>query len=218
MALILALILGLYWIIRISSEKSQTKKIREDYETHHREEEILRDSWEESVINKSLEEELEDRLYHRDESLIQEVSASWDTYFQYTLPETYIVRKKRNSYYITASHDYYDDLTALRILLSNRGFLTWHDAKLGIDLVAVGDTAVQKAYNYKDQRDFIVAMDENLKKHGVDEEMYSSVSLSQYNIFPPSDPDYHCDMCKVQWKPEIPDSYINFDKHRRKRD
>ena len=217
MALILALVLGLYWIIRISSEKNQTKSIREDYETHHREEEILRDSWEESVINKALEEDLEDRLYHRDESLLQEVSVSWNTYFSYPLPKTYIVRKKRDSYYINVSQDYYDDLTALRILLSNRGFLTWRDAKLGINLVAVGETAVQKAYSYKAQRDFIVAMNENLKKRGIDETMYSSISLSQYKVFPPSDTDYHCDFCQVQWKPEISDSYINFDEHRRKR-
>ncbi len=217
MALVLAIILGLFWIIRLSSEKAQVKSVRKEYDRHHQVEENVRDSWEKSVINQALEEELEDRLHRRDEVLLKEVSTSWDAYFPYPIPETYIIRGKRDAYYINISCDYYDDLTALRVLLANRGFLTWRDAKLGIDLVALGDTAAQKAYSYKVQRDFIVAMNENLKKHGINKKMYSSVFMSQYNIFPPSDPDYHCDMCKVQWKPEIPDSYINFDEHRRKR-
>jgi len=217
MALILALILGLFWIIRLSSEKAQVKSVRKEYDKHHQVEENVRDSWEKSVINQALEEEFEDRLYRRDETLLEEVSASWNAYFPYPLPGTYIVRKKRDAYYINVSYDYFDDLTALRILLANRGFLTWRDAKLGIDLVAAGDTAAQKAYSYTVQRNFIVAIDESLKKHGVNEKMYSSVFMSQYNVFPPSDPDYHRDMCKIQWKPEISDSYINFDEHKRKR-
>lgn len=205
MYLVLAIVLGLYWLIRIGTEKSQIKKARAEYDMKFQVEKNARDHWEKAVINQKLQDEFEDRLYNRDEELLAEVAASWDNYFHYPLPEIYIVNKKRGGESddsIFISTNAYNDLTALRILLSNRGFLTSNDATYGITLHACGDTAVQREADFRIKRDFILAMNENLKKRGINEKMYSD-RHGRHEIFPPSDPDCRCGLARIQWKPAI---------------
>lgn len=202
MALILALVLGLYWVIRISGDKHETKKAREEFERVSNEEKLNRETWEAAVINRELEAELEDRLFNKDQELLDEVQRTWNDYFDYPIPEKYYVFKhdEKTRYALFFSREYYEDTTALRILMANRGFLLAHDAVLGIDFFAHGETELRRVSDYRVQEHFILSINEKLKLHGIDEEMYSARVYDPIYRFPSG--IVHLSGT-VKWEPQI---------------
>lgn len=199
MALILALALGLFWAFRLSKEKAEIKEARNEYDMVRDQDEANRKMWESRVINKDLEDEFDDRLYNKDEELLREVRDTWTDYFNFFCPSIYFVEKEK-SWYLDTNGKSFSDLTAIRILLANRGFLTYHDAVLGFKIgTATGDTAYQRARLYYIQEMFIIAVNNKLKKHGIDEKMYTDDGL-RIREFPE---EKSFDFGTVKWRPEI---------------
>jgi hypothetical protein len=203
MALILALVLGLYWVIRISCDKHETKKAREEFERVSNKEKLNRETWEAAVTNSELEAELEDRLYHNDEVLLQEIRDTWSHYYPGASVDVfYRAKKKPNSNIILIdTGNACSQFTALRILLANRGFLTYHDAILGISFYAYAETEYQMARSFHIQEQFILAVNEKLKQRGIDEAMYTDDDRGIWDF--PRKERRVLDSGTVKWRPEI---------------
>ena len=200
MELILALVLGIYWICRISVDKSKTKAARQEYDEISKSEKELRDKWFSAVTDYSIETELEDRLYRHDEALIQELKNTWNDYFYCSFPETIYHRNshENKNYIFYFDDNYVSDANALRILMANRGLLCRLDAELGIGICEYGDTEAQRRVRYSKEIRFLQAIDRKLEEHGNIQEMYIHTGTYYYS-FPTERVMYGI----VNWRPMI---------------
>lgn len=184
-----ALFGGIYWVVRYLSDKSAHQKAKNEYDRIHMDDVVRKARWETLVIDKELEAELEDKIYHRDSEVMSELEASCGDYYDVAMPALGI-----------------DRLTALRILMANRGHLTRDDAVNGIKIIAHGATTVQMVESHKIQAKFVTQINEKLKKRGIDNPMYFEglnyrlyPFPGEYNIFSGS----VASIGKVKWRPMI---------------
>lgn len=147
MALILAIALGLFWVIRLSMEKSEVKQRRDEYQSVRDKENIDENTWRSRVTNRELEMNIEDRLYHKDAELISEYEKTKEMF-----PESAYG-------------------SALRVLMANRGKIPYKDSELGIEIITSGHTQLEKENSFAGQVRFVQWVSKRIKS---DEVYYDS--------------------------------------------
>lgn len=147
MALILAIALGLFWVIRLSMEKSEVQQSRDEYQSVRDKENIDENTWRSRVTNRELEMSIEDRLYHKDAELISEYEKTKEMF-----PESAYG-------------------SALRVLMANRGKIPYKDSELGIEIIASGHTQLEKENSFAGQVRFVQWVSKRIKS---DEVYYDS--------------------------------------------
>lgn len=216
MALVLLVVLLLIIVVRVSSEKATTANNRRQMENEFAEDDARARVWLSKVTNHELEVDLEDRLYNREPELIDEIQNSWSDYFgfAYNGERIYHPRKKTKSdydmlYVIHLGADSISDMTALRMLMANRGLLIGHDAEYGLNIGLYGDTEKRRQVNRRRCQQFVRAMDRKLREHGVVEQMYEGSSATGYRLvdiykeIEPADYGTRKDWLWVAWRPSF---------------
>lgn len=176
MALIMALLIGMAWLVVIGKEKIQTKKVRELSCDIQNKDSIRMSEWLSKVTNKELEDSLDTALLLSDESLLKEVRDSWVYYFGIKAPEYYqreITKHGVHRFAFSGNH-VIDRTTALRILMANRGMLTVEDATHGIRFCASSSDPITEKWEHRVSMRFLHAINDRLKEHGINEEMYEN--------------------------------------------
>lgn len=211
-----ALFGGAYWGTKYSNDKTSLKEAHSEYDSVHSNDESVRFQWESKVINKEIESDLEEKIYQSNAEIISELEKTWNDYYESEFPKLFIP-KKIGGRLLDTDTSTLRALTALRILMANRGLLTYHDAVIGFDIFANGETTAQMVENHKIQTHFITQVNEKLKNHGMDYPMYFEginhllyPFPGSYNIFSGS----VFVVGKVRWRPEIP-SFTLQDSYRR---
>lgn len=205
-AFILALLGGSYLGVKSSCEKSAIAQSRAEYARVAAEDERMRQNWVSKATNSELENELEDRIYHRDAELMQELKDSWRDYYKDVESEFrgfYTPKKTKYSYIRSIDsgiYGYIDRYNAIRILMANRGFLTVLDAEIGIDMFPYGPTKLQELKNAEVQKNFVSTINRKLRDHGIDEPVY--IKLSGTNEYYPLFGRINAGL--AQWRPVIP--------------
>lgn len=147
MALILAIALGMFWVIKLSMEKSEVRQSREEYQIVREQEEVDENTWRTNVTSRELEMNIEDRLYHKDAELLSEYEKTKEMF-----PESAYG-------------------SALRVLMANRGKIPYKDSELGIEIVASGHTQLEKEKSFSGQIRFVQWVSKRIKS---DEVYYDS--------------------------------------------
>lgn len=184
----LEFLIALFGGLKYFAEKAEFEEAQSDYErrakAHYRREEV----WLAKVIDKNLENQLEDFIYHREnyDAVWQEVSEAFaempwnkDRTRMYFSPDDvardFGVRKftKKERENIAANHRQ----EALRIMMARRGKLCYYDAYWGIENTGylAPTTLMMNQLNENTSR-FILWINTQLKKHGIDEKVYIEVA------------------------------------------
>ena len=216
LALILALIGGIYWGTRYSHDKQAHAIANKQYEEAQKAEAERRRNWLDKVTNTDFERDFEERIFQRDETVIQELADSWQHYFEADYPQI-IIRPKGDNRLIGESFGAATELTALRVIMANRGLLTLRDATEGIDVFAQGETAQQKAVSLSKQLFFIQTVNEQLNKHGSSENVYfEGLNLLYYPISGKLNArkGFVHEVGKVKWEPIISQAALDLSNNR----
>lgn len=217
-ALILAILGGCYYGFKSSAEQSATAKYRAEYNRSFAEDERIRKNWVSRVTNTTLEIELEDRIFHYDTELLQELKDTWKDFYPNAdfefcglIPKE--TKYSRERFFVSQLSGYLTKHDALRYLMANRGYLTEHDAELGIDLMSIADTRWQELKEAAVRKDILSAINEKLKARGVSAPMY--IQHDGTNDFFP----FHGRMYNgiVRWEPTIPASTLHASLERTKK-
>lgn len=204
-----ALFGGAYWGAKYSNDKSAHKRAQEEYDSIHAEDESRRVQWMSMVTDKKLEAELEDKLYHRESAVMSELASSWGNYYDGDMPKLIVQNKETRYRFIECPSQYQcvNSLTLLRMLMANRGLLTFGDAELGMEIsLNMGDTTLQRERNYDEQLDFARAIDVKLKNSGISETMYIYLdgTCKYFSI------DERRIGGKIMWRPMISTNALRF--------
>jgi len=200
MAVILFVLLALYLLIRVGSDKIAHKDAEREFQRGVHEDEIAKERWESHVTNKEIEEELEEKIYDRDNSVIEELRNTWSMYYDGECPQ-YIVHNGESSkqYLYNGTGNGITDYNCLRILMCNRGLMTWCDAMLGIPIVRTGETAKRAELNYNTMIRFIKTINKRLNERGIHEDVY--LELTDGSIY--SIDEKSCGIGTIKWRPII---------------
>lgn len=205
-----ALFGGAYWGSKYSEDKAALKNARQEYDTVSLSDEAIRADWESKVINRALEAELEDKIYQSNPEVMTELEKTWGDYYTTDFPKLFI-GSRIGSRLLDTDPNSFRGLTALRILLANRGFLTYHDATMGFNVFANGNTDYQRIENHKIQVHFIERVNRKLQSRGIDYPMYFEAVNHLYYPFPREYKIFSGSVFEVgtvKWKPEISSSLL----------
>lgn len=179
MALILAIALGLFWIIKLTYENQKVRESQKEYNTVRENEVANEKIWRDAVTNRQLEKEIEDRLYNKDPVLLEE--------YKQTVA----------AYPFTALGG------ALRVLMANRGRIPYKDSELGIEVIAYGNTQKEKDDSLEQQLQFTKWVANKVRKHGMSNELY----FDSFGRIVPID-EAKCAVGNVKWRPMISEFQI----------
>lgn len=196
-ALLLALFGAIFWGVRYSSDKNEHIQADKIYQMTSQNEKELHDKWFSAVTNEELEVELEDRIAKRDAELVQEIRDTWTDYYDGSYPEFIVVSKETYYRFIDYPGTSISNITALRILMANRGFLTKMDAEIGMTISIIGTTELQKRENYAKQSRFVQAINEKLGENKRD--MYVDLGDGVYHKLPTS----KMFAGRIKWRPMV---------------
>lgn len=180
MELILALLLGMFWIFRLSSDKKETKKARDKYKKT-REAEIGRENtWRSKVVDAKLEEDLDYRIHHDDEALAMEYM------------------EIQNKFPFVSYGD------PLRVLLAVRGKISYIDSETGYLITGYGKTQRERDLNCAGRIKFIRWVNDNLESNGVSERLFLDDNAGK--IVPLDSIEFG--VGRVKWAPMLSDFQI----------
>lgn len=168
-----ALFGGVYLGTKYSNDKSAHERAQKEYQRTFVERQAYKQLWLSKVTNKELEDDLEDKIYHREPNVMSELASSWGDYYDCDMPK--LILRSEESYYrfVECPEKSVSNLTMLRILMANRGLLTQLDAEIGLSVsLDFGYTASQKSKNYSKQIKFVKAIDAKLQERGINEPLY----------------------------------------------
>ena len=186
MSFILAIILAIVVFGKIALDNSEKKASDREFAQAMKKFSDANKSWIDKVVDEQLEEQLEQDIFigEKREQFLEEVRQAYSEMSKDT-SNIFMPRKTE----------------LLRILLARRGKLRYIDAENGIEnLVSIlKPTPIEGKKNYESQLKFAIWMNEQLKKHGVDEE-FVLVGIDElcYKI-----EDSRWRMGRYKWRPSI---------------
>lgn len=175
MYLVLAIVLGLYWVVRICTDEIRGRHFKKEYEKEAASDQERKAAWLSSVTNHAVEDALEYKIYSRDKATLKEVRETWNRYYERELPTliSYNNPKDTKRYIYDGALDSICDFDCLRILMCNRGYLTMRDATIGMDVYCPDNLP---AYEIRGRwavvAHFVRAVDSQLRSRGVSETIY----------------------------------------------
>lgn len=217
-----ALFGGLFWGGKLASEKSATKKLRQDRKDVMNEHFSHQDDFESKVLDRELESDLEDFIYNTDnyDKVWEEVSKAYnempwkpeDEKFICICPEAVEtvfgkgVYTKKQREQIAASYR----KEALRIMMANRGKLIYSDVYFGFSSYGEGAPTVRICEKLNtESANLVLWINSKLKEHSIEEDVYIRRLNNEYFVI--NDKTKKC-LGKYVWFPEIlPSAIIHTD-------
>ena len=199
MALVLFVLLAAYFLIRVGSDKAAHREAEKEFESVKLEDDCAKSDWERRATNKELESELEEKIYSRDEDVLEELKSIWNVYYNVEFPSIVHNDKKNMRFLYDGIGNEITDYNCLRILMCNRGFLTWYDAVHGIPIVKCGNTTKRAQLCYENMIRFVKRMDEGLRKRNIHESVY--LELTDGTIYSLDEQSSH--IGAIKWRPAI---------------
>ena len=209
MYLVLAIILGLFWAVRLSANSIRTQKFDREYKEQLEQNRAREAVWLAQVINADVENELEYKIYHRDEALLNELKESWHIYYDREFPSIILHNNAKypEHFVYDGSLDSITDYDCLRMLMCNRGYLTRNDAELGIKVIILNSVPELEARKrWEAISKFICAVDKSLRKKGAGEAIYFEITPNRYMSFGEVNRcnNFRGLSGKIIWRPVIP--------------
>ncbi len=171
MALILFVIIAVYLLVRVSADKAGHQEAEKEFEEVRHHDDFAKKEWELRTTNKILEAELLDKLLSRDASVMDELRTTWERYYETEFPQ-YVVHDEKGRYLSDGSRQSISDYNCLRILMCNRGFLTYADAMYGIQIAKTGETEGKAQLSYHRMIRFVKRLNEKLLSRDIRENVY----------------------------------------------
>lgn len=185
-ALLAALILGAVYFGNMSRDKKACTASQQKYEAERADDKARLAHWLSIVTDENIEKDYEDALYRSDETAVQEVRDSWHYYFGEDAPKRFSTRISSDlsdNMWAYNGSEVIDRITALRILMANRGKLTKWDAAHGIKYESYAETRILEDKKHAINVHFFNAINNRLQEHGIYEDMYDS-SYSRVTVKP----------------------------------
>lgn len=211
--LFIALFGGLFFGGKILNEKSKTKKIEQNNQNATDIYLSRKNNFEERVLDRKLEADLEDMIYHMDDydMIWSEVSKAFnempwkkeDEKFICLHPEMVDIVfgkgtcTKKQKEQIVSNHR----TEVLRIMMANRGKLTQKDVNKGIYTPGQCAPTVRLGEQWNtESANFVLWMNSKLKEHGIEEDIYLCINNEFFSI----NEETKTRSGKYVWFPEIP--------------
>ncbi len=191
MDLIIAVVLLVILLFRISTDKAGHKQAQAQYNEERLSFEQRKYAWLQMVTNEALEKELSQEFLSNDKCILNELNETKQFY--------------------GCSLEPVDKVTAMRILMANRHLLTARDAELGIKIEAHGASYAEMDKDYESKINFIWHINKKLIEAGIVERMYNCCFPLYY---PFESEDYHPGT--IVWEPIIPPAYLKASEDRLK--
>lgn len=191
----IALFGGLFYGTKYASEKSEINAIRRENESKSNASRVNKEDWMAKVVDKELEMQLEDFIYHSENynAVWQEVSAAFaempwnrDRILMCFSPDDVVrafgkgVFTKKERENIAKNHR----KEALRIMMANRGKLCQFDAEYGIcNYDKLAPTVLEAKRQSEQSAQFVMWINDRLKRYNIDEDLFIE-TLDCHTAFP----------------------------------
>lgn len=220
MALILALILIVILCAKVGSDKAAVTSSKRSAEESYNEYEKRRDEWVTDVTDEKLEYDITRMVERKDESVKQELLAAFDamkTFAPECLRDAKLVDdtvlqlvqekfeevKTPERFGLMCCYSKYD-VTAVRIMLANRGKLRMSDAMSGMNWACDCNSPLyeDRLADYYKSLVFIRWIDKKLQEHGIHERLFRE-GLTEANCKELDDEPYGGGISGFLWEPSV---------------
>ena len=177
MELIIFLVLGTFFLLKVVSKKGQDREHDKQLEANRTQREKRMNDWIRRVTDKRLEAELEEKIYTGLTG--KEIQTAFENAAK-GLPDSDINELR------------YDKTMVLRLLMAEHGKLRNEDASWGIHVYAYGPTEIRRLEDAEMKRRVVYHIQNKLIKHGIDEKITRKSTIKGGNA------TYMCDYI---WEP-----------------